>query len=445
MPIPPRKTSRLFLSVLPLLAVLALMVVGCGGDDDAEDSGGAATGATQSDEEVTLKVGLFGTFGFKEAGLYDEYMRLHPNVTIEETSIEFEQDYYQALQTHLAGGAGLSDIQGIEVARIAEVTQTQPDKWVDLNEFGAEDLADNFFPWKWEAGRTADGATLGLGTDTGPQAICYRTDLFEQAGLPTDRDELSALWEDWDDFIASGEQYMANAPKGSAFVDSASGLYNAIIGQSETQYYDEEGTPIYDSNPVVKEAWDTSVKAIEAGLTAKLEQFDQAWNQAFANGAFATISCPAWMIGYIKGQAGDAGAGKWDVASIPGDGGNWGGSYLSIPAASENQEAAYALAEWLTAPEQQIKMWTDAQHFPSSSTAAADGAVAAATDEYFSNAPIGEIFKESADDLPIATLGPKDGVIKDAISQGLNRVDQQGENPDEAWQQTMDEIASAIQ
>jgi cellobiose transport system substrate-binding protein len=238
---------------------------------------------------------------------------------------------------------------------------------------------------------------------------------------------------------------MANAPKGSAFIDSASGLYNAIIGQSETQYYDEEGNPIYDTNPVVKDAWDIAVEAIQAGLTAKLEQFDQAWNQAFANGAFATISCPAWMIGYIKGQAGDAGAGKWDVASIPGDGGNWGGSYLSIPAASEHKEEAYALIEWLTAPEQQITMWTDAQHFPSSSIAAADGAVAAATDEYFSNAPIGEIFKESADDLPIATLGPKDGVVKDTISNGLNRVDQQGADPDEAWEQTLEEIASAIE
>jgi cellobiose transport system substrate-binding protein len=440
----PRRLFRLLPTVLVLLATVALLLVGCGGDDDDDSADAAGTGATESAEPVTLTVGLFGTFGYEEAGLYDEYERLHPNVTIEETSIEFEQDYYQALQTHLAGGAGLSDIQGIEVARIAEVTQTQADKWVDLNEFGADELADNFFPWKWEAGRTPDGATIGLGTDTGPQAICYRTDLFEQAGLPTDRDELSALWEDWDDFIESGKQYKANAPKGSAFIDSASGLYNAIIGQSETQYYDEEGTPIYDTNPVVKDAWDIAVEAIQADLTAKLEQFDQAWNQAFANGAFATISCPAWMIGYIKGQAGDAGAGKWDVASIPGDGGNWGGSYLAIPAASEHHEEAYALLEWLTAPEQQITMWTDAQHFPSSSTAAADGAVAAATDEYFSNAPIGEIFKESADDLPIATLGPKDGVIKDTISQGLNRVDQQGENPDEAWQQTMDEIASAI-
>jgi cellobiose transport system substrate-binding protein len=150
------------------------------------------------------------------------------------------------------------------------------------------------------------------------------------------------------------------------------------------------------------------------------------------------------MIGYIKGQAGDASSGKWDVASIPGGGGNWGGSYLSIPSASEHQQEAYELIKWLTAPEQQVKMWTQAQHFPSSSTAAEDDAVAAATDEYFSNAPVGELFKESADNLTVAVLGPKDGVIKDTISNGLLRVDQQGEDPDTAWQKTMDDIESAI-
>jgi cellobiose transport system substrate-binding protein len=445
-----RRTLGLLARMLPVLAavlVLALAAAACGGDDDeAADEGGAAgsTEGAASDGPVTISVGLFGTFGYKEAGLYDEYMKLHPNVTIEETSIEFEQDYYQALQTHLAGGAGLSDVQGIEVARIAEVTQTQPDKWTDLNELGAGDLEDTFFPWKWGAATTADGAVLGLGTDTGPQAICYRTDLFEKAGLPTDRDELASMWETWDDFLNVGAQYLKNAPDGAAFIDSPTGLYNAIIGQSELQYYDEDGNLIYDSNPAVQDAWDISVQAIQGGLTAKLEQFDQAWNQAFANGAFATIACPAWMIGYIKGQAGDGAAGKWDVAAIPGGGGNWGGSYLSIPAASENKEAAFELIKWLTAPEQQVKMWTQAQHFPSSSTAAADPAITSATDDYFSGAPIGEIFGASADALPIAILGPKDGVVKDSISNGLNRIDLQGQDPDEAWQQTLDEIADAI-
>jgi cellobiose transport system substrate-binding protein len=90
-------------------------------------------------------------------------------------------------------------------------------------------------------------------------------------------------------------------------------------------------------------------------------------------------------------------------------------------------------------------MWTTAQHFPSSSTAAADPAVASATDEYFSNAPIGEIFDESASSLPVAILGPKDGVIKDTITNiGLLLVAQQGKDPDDAWAQTVEEIQNAI-
>ena len=39
------------------------------------------------------------------------------------------------------------------------------------------------------------------------------------------------------------------------------------------------------------------------------------------------------MIGYIKGQAGDAGAGKWNVTALPGGaGGNWGGVVPGHPA-----------------------------------------------------------------------------------------------------------------
>jgi cellobiose transport system substrate-binding protein len=399
----------------------------------------------ESEEPVTLKVGLFGTFGYKEAGLYDEYEQLHPNITIEENSIEFEGDYWAALQTHIAGGAGLADVQGVEVARIAEVTQNQPDSWVDLNQFGAADLESTFYPWKWQAGVTSDGAVLGLGTDTGPLAICYRSDLFEQAGLPADPEAVAALWPTWEDFIATGKQYAQNAPEGSAFHDTASGLYNAIVGQSEEIYYDESGNPVYETNPAVKNAWDLAVSASQAGLTAKLQQFTPEWNQAFANGGFATVACPAWMIGYIKGQAGDGGAGKWQVATIPGGGGNWGGSYLSIPQGAEHPEEAYELIKWLTAPEQQLKMWTAAGHFPSSSVAAEDPAVESTTDDYFSGAPIGTIFNASAASLPIQILGPKDGVIKDTISNvGLLSVDQQGVDPDEAWQKTMEEIQTAI-
>jgi cellobiose transport system substrate-binding protein len=437
-----RRHVAAFTAVLAVAAVA--IAAGCGSSSSGGDSG-KTTATNAADKKVTLTVGLFGTFGYKEAGLYDEYMALHPNITIKETSVEQEEQYYQALQTHLAAGSGLADVQGIEVGRIAEVVQTQADKFVNLNDLGADSLKGTFFPWKWDAATTADGATVGLGTDTGPLAICYRPDLFKKAGLPTDRETLAKQWATWDGFLAVGKRYMQNAPPKSAFTDSAGGLYNAVIGQSKTQYYDADGNTIYETNPAVKNAWDIATEAIANGETAKLKQFDPAWNQGFANGAFATIACPAWMIGYIKGQAGDAGDGHWDVARIPGDGGNWGGSYLAIPTASEHEQEAYDLIKWLTAPKQQAEMWTKAQHFPSSSTAASDPAVEQATDSYFSNAPIGEVFKESADNLPVATLGPKDGLIKNTFTNGLLLVEQNGQSPDSAWSKTMSDIESAIE
>ena len=88
------------------------------------------------------------------------------------------------------------------------------------------------------------------------------------------------------------------------------------------------------------------------GLSAKLSQFSTAWNVAFTTGSFATIACPSWMVGYIKSEAG-AMTGYWNIASIPGGGGDWGGSYLGIPKASKHQKEAYDLISWLTAAEQQ--------------------------------------------------------------------------------------------
>ncbi len=123
------------------------------------------------------------------------------------------------------------------------------------------------------------------------------------------------------------------------------------------------------------------------------------------------------MLGYITSEAGQAYAGDWDVASIPGGAANWGGSWIGVTQASQHQKDAIALAEWLTAPEQQVKMWTSQQHFPSSSTAAQDASVASATSDYFNKAPIGQIFGDSASKLKMPPIGPYDTDIQNAITR----------------------------
>lgn len=420
-------------------AVLAGSVLaGCGSDDD-DSSADDASGAPG---QITLSVGLFGSFGFEEAGLYEEYEKLHPNIKIKQNATQKEEAYWPALQTRLGGGGDLDDIQGIEVGRIVDVVQNQSDKWLDLNTLGAQTQTAEYLEWKAKAATTADGKVLGLGTDIGPMAICYRTDLFQQAGLPTARDQLAQQWATWEGYLDVGRRFAANAPKGTSYMDSVTGMYNAMIGQQQSFYYDASGKLIYDSNPSVRAAFDLAAKAAEDKLSAKLVQFQTDWDQAFSKGGFATISCPSWMIGYIKEKAGDGMSGKWDVAAAPGATGNWGGSYLAIPKNAKHPKEAYDLLQWLTAKEQQVKLFEKRGAFPSRSTAISQ--VANTTDPYFTNAPIGQIFSQAAQTMPVQTLGVRDNDIKVAIQNALNSVEAQGRKPGDAWNDAKASVKAAL-
>ncbi|PLW74498.1 extracellular solute-binding protein [Streptomyces sp. SCUT-3] len=402
-----------------------LLLTACGSGSSGTSAGGTGK------EPITLTVDLFGSFGYKQAGLYEKYEKLNPGITIKETDTEDEADYWKALQTRLAGGGGLADVQGIEVGRISSVVQRQSDKFEDLGAFGAKKLEKDFAEGKWSAATTADGRILGLGTDVGPEALCYRSDLLEKAGLPTDRDELAEKWSTWDGYLDLGRQYKKKAPKGSRWIDSVGSLYSIMTGQEEERYYDSSGELIHTSNPAVKKAWDTAVDAAEDGLSAELDQWSPEWNQAFSSGSFATIPCPSWMLSYIKGQVGEKGAGTWDVAKLPEGAGNWGGSYLSVPKGAKHPKEAFELVKWLTAEEQQAELFTEQGLFPSN--LGAIDRVRKYEDPYFSRAPIGEIFGAAAEQAPVQVLGVHDGDIHQQFTNALSEVEKKGTPSMRAW------------
>jgi cellobiose transport system substrate-binding protein len=371
-------------------------------------------------------------------------MRLHPRIRIEQTSIQRNENYYPQLLTHLSTGGGLADIQAVEVSNIAEVTATQADRLVDLGRTEGV-RKDSFLDWKWAQATTGEGKTVGLGTDIGPQAICYRKDLFAKAGLPTDREEVGRMWAgDWRKYLDTGRRYGSRAPGGTAFVDSASGVLAAVAGSGAKRFYDEDGRIVYKTNPAVRQAWETAAAFATEKLTAGLQQFTPAWDQAMANGTFATVSCPAWMLGLIQDKAGEAGRGKWDVAAAPKPG-NWGGSFLVVPKTGRNKAEAAKLAAWLTAPEQQARLFARRGNFPGAKAAYSLPAVAGAVHPYFGDAPIGRIFSKAAEDVPVQIVGPKDLVIAQNLADiGMLQVDQKGRTPDQGWNAAVRTIDNAL-
>lgn len=446
-----RKSHRSRVRAVSLLAVAtasALVLAGCGGSSDNNSSAGAGSGPCGTKAKTTVTVGLFGTFGFKENGLWDAYHKRCPNITIKQDVVEQSADYWTRLKTRLASGSGLDDVQALEVGFVADVVQNHADQFVNWNKVpNAAAIKASFYPWKVKLASTTDGSkTVGLGTDTGPEAICYRSDLLKKAGLSDDPAELAKQWTTWDDFIAFGKKYEASTTKQakSHFIDSAASVFSTAVYQGNHAYDDDSGKAAVADSDGVKAAWGFASQAAEDKITAGLEQFSPNWNKAFSNGAFAALACPTWMMGYIQGQAGDAGKGKWNIAPVlPGGATNWGGSYLGVPEKAKNKAAAIALVTWLSAKDQQVTMWTSpAQggHFPSNAEAAADPSVANAVSAYFSDAPVGKIFGGIAAKTKIPPIGLYDTQIQQALTTQLTNVETKGTSPDKAFEDALKAI-----
>ncbi|MFE2875240.1 ABC transporter substrate-binding protein [Streptomyces roseus] len=429
---------RTVINVVAAVAVVSTgtaLLTACGGDGDSGKGDGAADG-----RQITLRIGTFGSFGYDDATgakLFAEYTKTHPNIKIEESNVADGQKYWDTLKLRLSRDSGLADIQALEVGYIAEATgPAMADKWVDLGKTGGADLGA-FLDWKVKQATTADGKVIGLGTDIGPMAICYNKDLFAQAKLPTDRAEVSALWAgDWSKFIAAGETYKKNAPAGTAFHDSASGLFNAVISSEAVQYANAKGELDYENSPGVKKAWDTAVTAAQGELTAKLRQFDEkgTWNAAFKNAKFATVACPSWMTGIIKDQAGPENQGKWDIAAPP-VAGNWGGSFLAVPKSGKHAKEAAELAAWLTAPAQHAKVFAVNGNIPSSKDTLASSAVQDAKLPYFGDTPVGKIYSQAAAGITPAPISRWDGQVKTFLTDnGILDIEQRGTDPAKAWE-----------
>jgi cellobiose transport system substrate-binding protein len=404
-------------------ASIAIIASGCSPSSDSGEDGG----------KVELSLATFNDFGYTDE-LLQEYMDENPNVTIVHnraaTSNDARANYFQKL-----GKEGLADIEAVEVDWFTEAMQ-----YSDLLAEVPADAKGRWLDWKEAAATDGDDRLVGFGTDIGPQGVCYRSDLFAAAGLPTDREEVAALLEgDWDNFFNVADQY--KAATGKPFIDSANSVLQGLVNQLETAYEEPDGTIVATENPDIEDAYNTVVERA-VPIAAYAGQWSDDWFASMANGEFAAMLCPGWMHGVISGNAPEVTG--WDVADVfPGGGGNWGGSYLTVPANGKNVDEALKLADWLTAPEQQVKAFVNAGTFPSQSDAYGDEGLTGFTNEYFNNAPTGEIGIERAEAVTVATYkGAQFFQFHDALQNAVTRVFDGVEDQTTSWNTWVTEVSA---
>nr|WP_245733333.1 ABC transporter substrate-binding protein [Lentzea jiangxiensis] len=391
-------------------------------------SGGASQSA---DGKTELTIATFNEFGYEE--LFKEYEAAHPDVKITQRKTGQGQPHHQNLFTKLGAGSGLADIEGVEEGYLSQV-MSKSGQFNDLKEIGPKIEDNRWLQWKTDAITSKDGKLIGYGTDIGPLAMCYRKDLFAQAGLPSDPEGVKALFATWDSYFAAGDQFIAKVP-GVAWFDSAAQVYNAMHNQLETGYYDKSDKLVVDTNADIKKDWTAVTAAVAKGQSARLAAFSPEWNTGFKLGKFATKTCPSWMLGVVETQAGPENKGKWAVTdAFPNGGGNWGGSYLTVPKQSKNAKKAAELAAWLTAPEQQVKAFKAKGTFPSQLKALDAPELLEQTNAYFGDVKAGALFATQAKKIKAAQYkGPADGQIQETVFSPALQSVEQGKSSEEAW------------
>ena len=377
-----------------------------------------------------------------------EYERLHPGIALKVKKNSMDANHQSLITAFRANTT--PDIAAIEVSYSGFFRQ-YPRYFTDLS--GLVNQSD-YLDWRWNQGVAVGGKVIGIPTDVGGLQVAYRKDLFAAHGLPTDRAAVARLWPTWDAFISTGRTYVSHltaAEKTSCsvkkvcygFIDNAGTIYSAILNQGAKKYYETNGTLIYSTNPSVRTAFTTTATALTSGISTRINQFTSDWNTGMNKGIFATVLAPAWMLDYIKQQSPST-SGKWDVADLPGGGGNLGGSQLTVPAAAQHVQAAKNFIAWYLSPAIQLEIFKRYGLFPSASSLYSNSALTTYKDKFFSNAPVGQIYVNGVRQLHPIYEGKNQRAIDNYFGQALAKVAVGKMTASAAWSDALNQISHNI-
>lgn len=421
-----RKVIQKMLSVV-LVAAMAASITGCGGSSGKSEE--TAVPEKPEDIKAAITVGGWpsGDDAFKAAlkGFNEEY----PNITVEFDFTD-STSHHQALSTALAAGSNAPDVAMVEGGFIGQYNNSNA--LVNLKEepYNAEQYKDDFIELKWNQGYSVDGSRLvAIPWDIGVGSYFYRTDVFEECGLPTDPDEVTKLMSTWDGVLKVAEAVYK--PGERWLVPNAAYFYYMMFCNRD--YYNKDLSLNLDRagdvdclNAVIemrKNNWDMNVSMWSPEAYAGYE-----------SGACVSVAAGGWFGGSLKNDIDPNGSGHWAVAELPGGipRCNWGGSYLVIPEQSKNKEAAWAFVEYmLCTAKAQNEMLKAVDYFPAYTPAYDDASIYDEGDPYFGGEKTKALWASMAKEIKPAFNTMMDiaaeGCIYTSVNAGLeDGLDAQG-------------------
>ena len=339
--------NRRLATFVALVAVSAGLVA-CGGSGSSGDKAGEKP-KPLSKGPVSLTFWSWSPFT-KPA--VDAFQKAHPNVKVKIVNVGNGPAEYAKLRATLAAGRGAPDVVMLGVNYVSSFVAKKA--LVDLKQYGADGVIDNFAPWYVSLMKQGDDGLYALPVDTGVMAMIYRADMLKRAGLTAPRT--------WDEFREAATRLHAAEP-GSYLVNFPPEFeyFMSFAWQAGARPFKVDGTKVaihLDDPAALKVAnfWDALIKQ---GVVKVAPFYTNSWYASVDRGTYASWLIAAW--GPVLINSTSSTVGKWRVAPLPqwdaGDNAQplYGGSTYAVTAQSKHPAEAAELVKFATTTPELVK------------------------------------------------------------------------------------------
>lgn len=347
-------------------------------------------------------------------------------------AIQIGGQYRSKLITTITGQAHIPDIAGLKGEDMAAYLPNA-DQFIDLRTLGAEKYRSQYLPWKWDQGIADDGTMVGFPIDCGPVAHFYQYEVFREAGLPYEPDDVSKQLSTWEAFFAAGERLGRRVP-GATLLTDISSVFGNVVEQGAKRYVDKDRHFIGDQEHV-RRAWDLAVEAKRRKIVSDLVSGTPDQLSAIEEGKLPSQLGASWASFDIK-NGNPKTKGRWRIADMPVRPANNGGSFLAVTKACREPEQAFRIITWILDAANQAQGYVDAGLFPST-PASYELKQLREADPFFGGQVTTDVFGPAAQKIVVAYNSPYDIALGTPIKDEIKNVGVLGKDPEKAWGDAM--------
>ena len=438
--------KKIFLCVL-VVTMFTTILTACNQPEDT-NSGDSVVQTTQTQtqsqtQKETIIIGGWPAGDTAFEAIIELFNKEYPHIEVTLGTFIASGDYHKELQASIAAGLGAPDVTMIEEAYVGMYKDDAGFENLLGAPYNADELKNDFVEYKWNAALSIDGQSLtGLVWDIGPATYFYNREVFAEAGLPTEPDEVYEYLSTWEGVLDAAEKI--SIPNERWFVPNAADVFGWNFLNRD--FYDEKLNLVLDK-PGTKEALNAAMTIRKNGWDAQVGLWDNETYGYIGEGNIASVATGCWYGGFLKSWIAPDSSGKWGICRLPAGiaDSNNGGSYLAIPSQSEHKEAAWKFIKFALATKQaQNAMFQAVDYFPGYKPAW-DDPIYDEADPYFADQKTRALWVDIAAKIKPSSSTLMDATTEWTITQAANDAMNMNMSADEIIQYITEKVDEATQ